>query len=153
MLIDHESIFLNKAFTSKDEVFDFIASHAVAQGWAVSADDIKTDLWQREHEYSTGFESQIAMPHAKTDNVIKAGVIFIRLNDAIEWQSLDGEPIKIIFALLVPKSGASLLHLKIINALASQIVDDDFRRALFTLEKRDALFQFMVQRIQFKEEA
>lgn len=51
MLIERESIFLNKAFTSKDEVFDFIASHAVAQGWALSADDIKTDLWQREHEY------------------------------------------------------------------------------------------------------
>lgn len=152
MLIDRDSIFLNKTFTSKEEVFDFIALHAVSQGWAASADEIKSDLWQREQEYSTGFESQIAMPHAKTDNVIQAGVIFIRLETAIEWQSLDDQPVKIIFGLLVPKSGANILHLKIINALASQIIDDDFRNALFTVENKDELYRFMVERIQFKEE-
>ncbi|KQN63488.1 MULTISPECIES: PTS sugar transporter subunit IIA [unclassified Erwinia] len=153
MLIARENIFLNQAFTSKQEIFRFLAGHAVAQGWAESAAAIEADLWQREQQYSTGFENQIAIPHAKTANVSQAGVIFIRLAQPIEWESLDDQPVQIIFGLLVPESGAKVLHLQIINSLASQIVEDDFRQFLFIAESENALFEFMKSRIAIEEDA
>lgn len=152
MLIARDNIFLNKNFRDKQSVFHFLASHAVAQGWAESAGQIEADLWARENQYSTGFENQIAIPHAKTAHVSHAGVIFIRLQQPIAWESLDDKPIQIIFGLLVPESGAKLLHLQIINSLASQLVDDDFREHLFAANDEDELFHFMQSRIEIKEQ-
>ena len=152
MLITRENIFLNMTFRDKREIFCFLATQAVAQGWAEDADKIEADLWARENQYSTGFESQIAIPHAKTANVTHAGVIFIRLQNPIDWESLDDLPVQIIFGLLVPESGAKLLHLQIINSLASQIVDDEFTARLFSVNDEDELFQYMKSRIAIEEE-
>ena len=152
MLITRENIFLNKTFRDKKEIFCFLATQAVAQGWAEDANKIEADLWARENQYSTGFESQIAIPHAKTANVTHAGVIFIRLQNPIDWESLDDQPVQIIFGLLVPESGAKLLHLQIINSLASQIVDDEFTAHLFAINDEDELFQYMKSRIAIEEE-
>ncbi|HKM98584.1 MAG TPA: fructose PTS transporter subunit IIA [Buttiauxella sp.] len=152
MLITRENIFLNMTFRDKREIFCFLATQAVAQGWAEDADKIEADLWARENQYSTGFESQIAIPHAKTANVTHAGVIFIRLQNPIDWESLDDLPVQIIFGLLVPESGAKLLHLQIINSLASQIVDDEFTAHLFSVNDEDELFQYMKSRIAIEEE-
>ena len=152
MLITRDNIFLNKTFRDKREIFCFLATHAVAQGWAEDANKIEADLWARENQYSTGFESQIAIPHAKTANVSHAGVIFIRLQNPIDWESLDDLPVQIIFGLLVPESGAKLLHLQIINSLASQIVDDEFTAHLFSVNDEDELFQYMKSRIAIEEE-
>lgn len=153
MLIARENIFLNQKFSSKQEIFRFLATQAVARGWAQDADKIEADLWHRENQYSTGFENQIAIPHAKTANVTEAGVIFIRLSRAIDWESLDDQPVQIIFGLLVPESGAKILHLQIINSLASQIVEDDFREQLFSAQTEDELFQYMQTRISIEEDA
>ncbi|WP_312946871.1 PTS sugar transporter subunit IIA [Superficieibacter sp.] len=153
MLIARQNIFLNQTFSNKKEIFQFLARHAVAQGWATDADKIEADFWARENQYSTGFENQIAIPHAKTANVARAGVILIRLRQPIDWESLDALPVQIIFGLLVPESGAKVLHLKIINSLASQIVDDEFREKLFAAKDEEELFQFMQLRISVQEEA
>ncbi|HCR3982228.1 TPA: PTS sugar transporter subunit IIA [Kluyvera ascorbata] len=152
MLIARDNIFLNQTFADKQSIFRFLAHHAVAQGWAESAAQIEADLWEREKQYSTGFENRIAIPHAKTANVSRAGVIFIRLQQPIPWESLDGQPVQIIFGLLVPESGAQFLHLKIINSLASQIVEDEFRAYLFAANDEDELFHFMQSRIEIKEQ-
>ncbi|WP_393969881.1 PTS sugar transporter subunit IIA [Kluyvera intermedia] len=152
MLIARDNIFLNQTFRDKQSVFRFLAHHAVAQGWADNAQKIEADLWERENQYSTGFESQIAIPHAKTANVSQAGVIFIRLQQPIAWESLDDQPVQIIFGLLVPEAGAKLLHLQIINSLASQIVDDEFRARLFAVNDEDELFHYMQSRIEIKEQ-
>lgn len=153
MLIARENIFLNKNFSSKGEIFQFLSQQAVEQGWAADAEKIEADLWTRENQYSTGFEGQIAIPHAKTVNVTEAGVIFIRLQQALDWESLDDSPIKIVFGLFVPESGAQLLHLKIINSLASQIVEDDFRQQLFDAKSEDELFNYMQSRVVIEEDA
>lgn len=153
MLIAKQNIFLNQTFSNKKEIFHFLAQHAVSQGWASDAAKIEADFWARENQYSTGFESQIAIPHAKTANVSQAGVIFIRLINPIDWESLDALPVKIVFGLLVPESGAKVLHLQIINSLASQIVDDEFREKLFSASDEEELFQFMQLRISIQEEA
>lgn len=152
MLIARDNIFLNQTFRDKQSVFRFLAHHAVVQGWAENAQKIEADLWDRENQYSTGFESQIAIPHAKTANVSQAGVIFIRLQQPIAWESLDDQPVQIIFGLLVPEAGAKLLHLQIINSLASQIVDDEFRARLFAANDEDELFHYMQSRIEIKEQ-
>lgn len=153
MLIARENIFLNQQFSSKQEIFRFLAAQAVARGWAQDADKIEADLWIRENQYSTGFENQIAIPHAKTANVTEAGVIFMRLSSPIDWESLDDQPVQIIFGLLVPESGAKILHLQIINSLASQIVEDDFREKLFSAKTEDELFEYMQARISIEEDA
>ncbi len=80
-------------------------------------------------------------------------MIFIRLSKPIDWESLDDQPVQIIFGLLVPESGAKILHLQIINSLASQIVEDDFRERLFSAKTEDELFQYMQTRISIEEDA
>lgn len=151
MVIARKNIFLDQQFQDKKDIFRFLALHAVAQGWADNSDIIEADLWERENQYSTAFEDQIAIPHAKTANVKETGIIFIRLTKPIDWESLDDQPVKIIFGILVPESGAKVLHLQIINSLASQIIDDEFRNQLFTVNDKEKLFQYMKSRIAIEE--
>lgn len=68
MLIARDNIFLNQRFKDKKEIFHFLASHAVTQGWAEDVNKIEADLWERENHYSTGFENQIAISNPESAN-------------------------------------------------------------------------------------
>mgnify|MGYP000349830141 FL=1 len=85
-------------------------------------DALYHDFLEREKEFSTGLQDGFAIPHARTDNVKKVTVMFLRNKDGIDWQTLDDEPVKYIFALLVPKQSAGDVHLKMISSLATALI-------------------------------
>ena len=83
----------------------------------------------RELEFETGMGNGIAIPHCKSDCVKEAAFTLVKLNQKIEWGSLDGEPVDYVIMLAAPNS-ADNVHLKMLSSLAVGLMDDDFREAL-----------------------
>ena len=71
----------------------------------------------------------IAIPHCKGSCVKEAAFTLVKLNQKIEWGSLDGEPVDYVIMLAAPNT-ADNVHLKMLSGLAVGLMDDDFREAL-----------------------
>jgi nitrogen PTS system EIIA component len=86
-------------------------------------------LLEREKLGSTGIGQGIAVPHAKTDQVKDLVCALGVSAKGIEFDSLDGEPVYIIFLVLAP-SGATGVHLKALAKIARLLKDKVFRNSL-----------------------
>lgn len=85
---------------------------------------------ERENLTTTGIGFGIAIPHGKSPHVKETTVAFGRLNNKIDWQSLDGESVGLVFLLAVPEECQGDQHLKIIAGLSRKLVHQEFRDTL-----------------------
>ena len=113
-MLNEQTIFLDVDEVDKDSILKFICKKAKALAVADDEDVLYQDFLAREEEFSTGLQDGFAIPHARTKNVKKATVMFLRNKRDIDWVTMDDQPVKYIFALLVPEESAGNLHLKMI---------------------------------------
>ena len=92
-------------------------------------------LLQREKLGSTGVGNGVAIPHGKLPKLNKLFGLFARLERPVDFESLDGQPVSLIFLLLAPE-GAGADHLKALARVARVLRDPDTARKL--RESRDA---------------
>ena len=118
-LLNEQTTFLDVDEKDKDGILKFISHKAKLLDITDDEDALYHDFLEREKEFSTGLQDGFAIPHARTDNVKKVTVMFLRNKNGIDWQTLDDKPVKYIFALLVPKQSAGDVHLKMISSLAN----------------------------------
>lgn len=113
---------------SPHEVINAIAELVAAAGRTDDAAALASDAWAREQTSATGMASGIAIPHCKTTAVEQATVAFARLKEPVDFQAPDG-PADLIFFIAAP-AGANEDHLKILSALASSLIDEQFLTTL-----------------------
>ena len=86
-------------------------------------------LFARERLGSTGLGMGIAIPHGQIKGLREAVGAFIRLAHPVPFDAPDGEPVRLMFVLLVPEH-ATEQHLEMLSALAEMFSDQDFRASL-----------------------
>jgi len=96
-------------------------------------------LQQREKLGSTGIGQGVAIPHAKLPKLDKLTGIFARLDRAIEFDSLDSQPVDLIFLLLAPE-GAGADHLKALARIARLLRDPEVVQKLRESREAEALY-------------
>ena len=96
-------------------------------------------LMQREKLGSTGVGNGIAIPHGKLANLGKLFGLFARLDRAIDFEALDGQPVDLVFLLLAPE-GAGADHLKALARVARLLRDQDVARKLRDSRDAEAMF-------------
>jgi nitrogen PTS system EIIA component len=74
---------------------------------SVAPDHILTELCKREELGSTGVGGGVALPHARFQQVGKPVGLLFRLRKPIDFDAVDGEPVDIVFLLLLPETGDS----------------------------------------------
>lgn len=116
---------------SQEEAFQALAAAAVRLGVATDEAAIVADYQERELEATTGFGGGVAIPHAKTDNVTDATLLFARLSQPVEWHALDDAPVSTLISILAPKNGADV-HLQLLAKLARRLMHEDFVTVLKT---------------------
>lgn len=123
-------IFVNQAFTTKEEIFEFVAQKFAEEAVVASAADYKQALYDRENEGLTGFENGLAIPHGKSSTVKKATFAVIRLAKPLasaEYLSLDpNNQVDTLFVLAIPESEAGSTHLDILAELATRLGDANY---------------------------
>ncbi len=71
----------------------------------LSENEILSELLKREELGSTGMGNGVAIPHARFQAIKKPFGIFARLKQPIDFEAIDGQPVDIVFVLLLPSSG------------------------------------------------
>ncbi len=123
-----ENVFVAEDFTSRDEALSFVSNQAVKAGLANDADAVMNAFLAREAEGTTGMMEGFAIPHAKSDSITEAAVIVVKDESGVTgWDTMDGAPVNVAIALLIPGAQAGTTHLKILSKVAEALMDEDFR--------------------------
>lgn len=123
-----ENVFVAEDFTSRDEALSFVSNQAVKAGIASDADAVMNAFLAREAEGTTGMMEGFAIPHAKSDAITEAAVIVVKDDSGVTgWDTMDGAPVNVAIALLIPGAQAGTTHLKILSKVAEALMDEGFR--------------------------
>lgn len=104
--------------------------------------DIFETLMQREKLGSTGVGHGVAIPHGKLAGLERLVGVFALLDKPIDFDSLDGEPVDVMFLLLAPES-AGADHLKALSRIARVLRDQDLAAKLRQTESASAIYAFL----------
>lgn len=112
-------------FTSKKKALEELARLLARGAAGVDSNDILNSLSAREKLGSTGLGHGVAIPHGRMAGVDASVGAFVRLKNALDYDAHDGQPVDLIFGLLVP-SNATEAHLKHLAAIAEMFSDEGF---------------------------
>jgi PTS system nitrogen regulatory IIA component len=99
-------------------------------------------LLQRERLGSTGIGGGVAIPHAKLPKLEKLVGVFARLENPIDFDALDGEPVDLVFVLLAPEA-AGADHLKALARIARLLRDPKVADKLRAVADSDQMFSVL----------
>lgn len=123
-----ENVFVAEDFASRDEALSFVSNQAVKAGIADDADAVMNAFLAREAEGTTGMMEGFAIPHAKSGAITEAAVIVVKDDSGVTgWDTMDGAPVNVAIALLIPGAQAGTTHLKILSKVAEALMDEGFR--------------------------
>ena len=133
-LVAPQAIIPGLKVNSKKQVLHELSARA-AELTGRAERDILDILQQREKLGSTGVGNGIAIPHGKLPKLDRLFGLFARLDRPIDFESLDGQPVDLVFLLLAPEA-AGADHLKALARIARLLRDPDTAKKL--RESRDA---------------
>ena len=123
-----ENVFVSENFEGRDDALSFVSNRAVKAGIADDADAVMQAFLARESEGTTGMMEGFAIPHAKSDAIKEAAVIVVKDDSGVKgWDTMDGAPVNVAIALLIPGAQAGTTHLKILSKVAEALMDEGFR--------------------------
>ena len=99
-------------------------------------------LFAREKLGTPALGHGVAIPHGRHAEVQAATGAFIRLKEAVDFDAPDGEPVSLVFVLLVPEN-ASGEHLEVLSALAIKLSDKAVRDQLLLAENAEAAHRIL----------
>ncbi len=128
---------------SKKRVLEYIAHLIASDLPEIDEDVLFESLVAREKLGSTGFGNGIAIPHCRLIGCNAPISAVLHLETAIDFDAIDGEPVDLLFVLLVPEA-ATDEHLELLRQIASIFEQDDVRERLRNAADSSALYQAVV---------
>ena len=128
-LLNEEAIQINGVANSKNEVIDKMVDLMTKNGNINDKEKYKQTVLKREEEGTTGIGEGIAIPHGKSDAVSKPGLSAMVVPNGVEFNSLDGQPAKLLFLIAAPNTKDNV-HLDVLSRLSTLLMDIEFRSAL-----------------------
>jgi PTS system nitrogen regulatory IIA component len=142
--VSPEAIFANVRANNKKQLLHELSQRA-AKLSGLDEREIFDALLHRERLGSTGIGEGVAIPHGKLAKVKSIFGIFARLERPIDFDSLDGAPVDLVFLLIAPEaSGAD--HLKALACVARVLRDPPLVAAVRATSDSSALFSLFDQR-------
>ena len=128
-LLDKRSISLTAAPASKSEALDMAVDLMAAGGKIRDKEAYRKEVYLREEESTTGVGGGIAIPHGKCDAVEKPGLAAMVIKDGVDFDSLDGEPVNLIFLIAAPNTKDNI-HLDVLSKISILLMDEQFSENL-----------------------
>lgn len=128
-LLDDRSILLDGRVADKKAALDQMVELMDASGKLRDKETYRQGVYAREQEGSTGIGEGIAIPHCKSDAVIKPGLAAMVVKDGVEFESLDGQPAYLFFLIAAPNTEDNV-HLDVLSRLSVLLMDEDFTNKL-----------------------
>jgi len=125
-----EHIKLNLDLDNKDDYLRYIAKLSITLGIGSEEQGVYAGLVNREKEFNTNLGGGIALPHTKSNFIIKPAIFVLKPKNGVMWGDDTCEVIKIIICILSPHQQNGNTHLKLISSLARKLIDEDFKKVL-----------------------
>ena len=141
-LLDKQSISLNGAPKDKKEALDQVVDLMAKSGKINDVEVYRQRVYAREEESTTGIGEGIAIPHGKCDAVTKPGLAAMVVKDGVDFDSLDGEPVHLIFLIAAPNTEDNI-HLDVLSKLSVLLMDEQFTADLLNAKSVDEFLEIV----------
>ena len=135
-LLDRKSIDLNGQPKTKDEAILQMGELMAKSGKLNDTKAYTDGLFEREKESTTAVGEGIAIPHYKGDAVNAPGLAAMVIRDGVDFDSIDGQPVKLIFAIAAPNVKENV-HLDVLSKLSVLMMDEGFISKLISAKTVD----------------
>ena len=141
-LVDKNSISLNAAPADKKETLDLAVELMAKSGKLSDVEKYREQVYAREEESTTGIGEGIAIPHGKCDAVKAPGLAAMVIKNGVEYESLDGEPVTLLFLIAAPNTKDNV-HLDVLSKLSVMLMDENFTTSLRNAKSVDEFLQII----------
>ena len=141
--LDRNAIALRVSAANKRQALAVVAEIA-ARNLNLDAGEILDALTEREQAGSTGVGHGVAAPHARLEGLARMRGVFVRLDQPVEFEAVDEQPVDLIFALFAPPE-AGTEHLRALARVSRMLRQPELRQQLRQARSADAIHALLVQ--------
>lgn len=141
-LINIEAIDLNVRAFSKEDVIKKAIDLMSKNGNILDLNEYEKLVFNREQEGTTGIGEEIAIPHGKGNCVSKPGVSAMVIPDGVNFNSLDGKDVKLLFLIAAPNTKDNV-HLNVLSKLSSLLMNENFRNKLLYAKSKEEFLKII----------
>lgn len=127
---------------SKKRALEKLSGLMAAEDTELTQKEIFDSLLTRERLGSTGLGHGVAIPHGRLKTSQRVLAAFVRLENAIDYDAVDHEPVDLMFALLVPEESTDE-HLQLLSQLARMFSDPELLDKLRSAGDSDSLYRLI----------
>ena len=143
LLVNADNISYHDEATSKKRVLENLSRLLAANSEALSAEKIFQVLLERERLGSTGLGKGVAIPHARVPDLTHTIAAMLTLNEPVDFEASDGQPIDIAFGLLVPEENSEN-HLQHLSRLVTLFRDAECCSKIRQAGNPEAVFEYLL---------
>ena len=141
-ILTEDLIKVNIPGDTKDDVINYIIDLAQNSNKIKDIDKVRHAIFDREKIMSTGVGKGFAIPHGKTDAVSDIVAAFGITEKPIDYQSLDHEPVRLVF-LLVGKDSLVGAHIKLLSRISRLMNKEELRVKLLEAKTSAEILQLL----------
>lgn len=123
---------------NKEEVINELVDLLKGDERVLDLEEVRKCVFEREEKMSTGVGKGFAIPHGKTNSVNDILAAFGKSETPIEYNSLDGEPVHLVF-LLIGKENLLAKHIKLLSRISRMMNNEEFRKRLIEAESKESI--------------
>ncbi len=139
-LLDENTVLPNLKVENKKQVINELIDTLRWKVNAETVESIRESVFERERIMSTGVGKGLAIPHCKTKAVDQNYAAFARLETPLEFNSIDGEPVQIIFLLVGPDSNHSQ-HIKLLSRISRLMNSASFHEKILNSQTSEVIIE------------
>ncbi|MCS7258831.1 MAG: SLC13 family permease, partial [candidate division WOR-3 bacterium] len=141
-----ELIFINNSLETIEDVFSFVADQLKDKGVIklTSTTELRKLFLEREALSSTGIGNGIALPHILVPELTQPVGVVVRVEQGIEWEAIDGQPVKLIVILLSPPSMQDI-YLKYLGEIAGNLGSSSVLKKIMNAKKEREIYNLITE--------
>ncbi len=143
-LLNSKVVIADLKSEKKEEVINELIDLFKDDPRIIDLEKVRTSVLDREKVMSTGVGKGFAIPHGKTSAVTDIIAAFGKSNKDINYDSLDGEPVNLIF-LLVGKDSLVSTHIKLLSRISRLMNKDDLRERLIEANSTEEIIHLFIE--------
>jgi fructose-specific phosphotransferase system IIA component len=124
----------------KDDVINELVDLLRGDERIIDLEEVRKCVFEREEKMSTGVGKGFAIPHGKTNYVNDILAAFGKSETPIEYNSLDGEPVHLVF-LLIGKENLLAKHIKLLSRISRLMNSEEFRKKLIEADSPESILK------------
>ena len=140
-LLSEDGILLKSKPKSKEEVINTLVECHFRLGNLNDKDSFRKAVLEREASTSTGIGGGMAIPHAMTEAVKRPAITAMTVEDGVDFKSLDGKPVNLLFMIAMPNDGKQ--HMNLLSHLATLMMDKSLLPSLTAVETPAEFIDFI----------